>query len=108
MGVRRSRYYFVNREMAGYGEANKVDIGHSPGMSVVAITIGSFIIVPPFVSVFHTGTRMRLTRRVAGSPGGSGDLFLLLSIIPIVAIFAPVYLQSELNGAWERLPAAPL
>lgn len=100
-------YYFVNREMADYGEANKVDIGHSPGMSVVAITIGGFIIVPPFVSVFHTGTRMRITRRVAGRPGGSAGLFFVLSIIPIANFFAPVYLQSQLNGAWERLPAAP-
>jgi hypothetical protein len=100
-------YYFVNREMADYGEANKIDIGHSPGMSVVAITIGAVIIVPPFVSIFHTGTRMRITRRVAGRPGGSAGLFFLLSIIPIVNIFAGTYLQSQLNGAWERLPAAP-
>jgi hypothetical protein len=99
-------YYFVNREMADYGEANKIDIGHSPGMSVVAITIGSFIIVPPLVSIFHTGTRMRITRRVAGRPGGSAGIFFLLSIVPIVNIFAPTYLQSELNGAWEQLPAA--
>ena len=100
-------YYFVNREMADYGEANEIDIGHSPGMSVVAITIGSLIIVPPFVSIFHTGTRMRITRRVAGRPGGSAGIFFLLSIIPIVNFFSPTYLQSELNGAWERLPAAP-
>ncbi len=100
-------YYLVNREMAEYGEANKIDIGHSPGMSVVAITIGSLILVPPFVSIFHTGTRMRITRRVAGGPGGSAGLFFLLSIIPIVSIFSPTYLQSELNGAWKRLPAAP-
>jgi hypothetical protein len=99
-------YYFVNREMADYGEANGIDIGHSPGMSVVAITIGAFIIVPPFVSIFHTGTRMRITRRVAGRPGGSAGLYFLLSIIPIVNIFASTYLQSQLNGAWERLPAA--
>jgi hypothetical protein len=99
-------YYFVNREMADYGEANKTDIGASPGMSVVAITIGGLIIVPPFVSVFHTGKRMRLSRRVAGIPGGSAGLFFLLSIIPIVSFFAPVYLQSELNGAWRTLPAA--
>ena len=100
-------YYFVNREMADYGEANKIDLGHSPGMSVVAITIGGLIFVPPFVSFFHTGTRMRITRRVAGRPGGSAGIFFLLSIIPIANIFSPTYLQSELNGAWERLPAAP-
>ena len=99
-------YYFVNREMADYGEANNTDIGHSPGMSVVAITLGAFIIVPPFVSIFRTGRRMEITRRVAGRPGGSAGLFFLLTLIPLVNLFAPTYLQSELNAAWERLPAA--
>jgi len=97
-------YYFVNREMAEYGEANKVDIGHSPGMSVAAVTIGWVIIIPPYVSLFHTGQRMRVTRRVAGRPGGSPFLFFLLSIF--FAFLGQAYLQSELNGAWERLPAA--
>lgn len=97
-------YYFINREMSDFGEAHKTDIGMSPGMSVVAITIGSFIIVPPFVSLFRTGKRMRLSRRVAEISGGSGGLFFLLSIIPIVSLFAPVYLQSELNAVWRTLP----
>ena len=99
-------YYFVNREMADYGRAHKTDIGMSPGMSLVAITIGWFVIVPPFVSIFHTGQRMRLSQRVAGTPGGSPGLFFLLSIIPIANFFAPAYLQSELNQVWRTLPAS--
>lgn len=99
-------YYFVNREMANYGEAHQTDIGMSPGMSLVAITIGGFIIVPPFVSIFRTGKRMGLSRRVAGIPGGSPGLFFLLSIIPIVSFIAPAYLQAELNKIWRTLPDA--
>jgi hypothetical protein len=99
-------YYFINREMSDYGQAHNTDIGMSPGMSVVAITIGSIIIVPPFVSLFRTGKRMRLSRSVAGISGGSGGLFFVLSIIPFVSLFAPVYMQSELNGVWRTLPPA--
>ncbi len=94
-------YYFVNREMADWGEENKTDIGQSPGMSVVAITIGGLIIVPPFVSLWHTGKRMELSQSVANAQTGSGVLFFVLSIIPIASLFAPVYLQAELNKVWE-------
>jgi heme/copper-type cytochrome/quinol oxidase subunit 2 len=100
-------YYFVNREMADYGEAHSTDIGQSPGVSVVAITIGALIIVPPFVSVFRTGKRMELAQQVAGKDGGSAILFLVLHIIPIAAIFAPAYLQFQLNSVWEAQQAAP-
>jgi hypothetical protein len=101
-------YYFINREMSDYGEAHNTDIGMSPGMSVVAITIGGFIIIPPFVSIFRTGKRMRLTRRVAEISGGSAGLYFLLSIIPIVNLFSSVYMQSELNAVWRTLPASPV
>jgi hypothetical protein len=95
-------YFFVNREMSDWGERHKTDIGLSPGTSLVAITIGSIIIVPPYVSIFHTGKRMQLAQRVGGVHGGSGLTFFFLSIIPIANLFAPVYLQSELNKVWER------
>ena len=36
-------YFKINREMADWGEQNKVDIGTSPGMSVIAITLGAFL-----------------------------------------------------------------
>jgi hypothetical protein len=95
-------YFFVNREMSDWGERHKTDIGLSPGTSLVAITIGSIIIVPPYVSIFHTGKRMQLAQRVGGVHGGSGLTFFFLSIIPIANLFAPVYLQTELNKVWER------
>jgi hypothetical protein len=98
-------YYFVNREMCDWGEERKTDIGLSPGVSVVAITLGGFIIVPPFVSLFRTGKRMQLSQRVADVHGGSGLLFFFLSIIPVASILAPAYLQTELNKVWETRQA---
>jgi hypothetical protein len=99
-------YYFVNREMSDWGEEHQTDIGQSPGTSVAAITIGGLVIIPPFVSIFRTGQRMQLAQRVGGVHGGSAPLFFFLSIIPIVSLLAPAYLQSELNKVWESQRAA--
>ena len=100
-------YYKINREMSDWGEQNKVDIGLSPGMSVLAVTIGAFLIIPPFVSIWGTGKRMQLAQRCAGVHGGSGLLWFILHMIPVVSLLAPVYLQYQLNKVWETRPRAP-
>jgi hypothetical protein len=46
---------------------------------------------------------MQGTQRTAGVSGGSGPLFFVLNIIPIVNLFAPVYMQTELNKAWRTI-----
>ena len=94
-------YYKINREMSDWGAQNNVDIGTSPGLSLIAVTIGGFLIIPPFVSIWHTGKRMQLTQQAANVGGGSGLMWFVLHLIPIVNLFAPVYLQQELNKAWE-------
>lgn len=96
-------YYFINREMSELGAANGVDLGDSPGMSVIAITIGSLVIVPPFVSIWKTGRRMEGAQRTVGVSGGSGPLFFVLHVIPIISLFAPVYMQFQLNDVWRAL-----
>lgn len=100
-------YYFINREMRDVGSAYGVDLGESPGVSVLAVTLGALIIVPPFVSIWRTGRRMEGTQRAVGSAGGSGPLFFVLHIIPILDLFAPVYMQMELNKAWRALADRP-
>jgi hypothetical protein len=96
-------WYFINREMRDVGNANNVDLGESPGISVLAITLGALVIIPPFVSIWRTGRRMEGTQRTTGVSGGSGPLFFVLHIIPIVSLFAPVYMQTELNRAWRAI-----
>ena len=97
-------YYKINREMSNWGVQNDTDIGTSPGMSVIAVTIGSLLIIPPFVSIWGTGKRMERSQHAAGVHGGSGPLWFVLHLIPVASLFAPVYMQYQLNQVWETQP----
>jgi hypothetical protein len=48
---------------------------------------------------------MEGAQRTAGVSGGSGPLFFVLHIIPLVNLFAPVYMQTELNKSWRAIAA---
>jgi hypothetical protein len=92
-------YHRVNKQ------AKQIDpsIDVSPGMAVVAITFGAFLIVPPFVSIVKTGSRIAQAQRAAGvSADCSGGLGLLLSF---VLSLTPFYYQSQLNRAIEAVNA---
>jgi hypothetical protein len=104
-------WYFVNREMRDVGQSQGVDLGTSPATSTLAFTLGIFIIIPFLWTVWTTGQRMERTQRALGIPNpGSGGLFFVLHLIPIISLFAPVYLQKELDRAWQAgmlTPGAP-
>jgi hypothetical protein len=68
--------------------------GWSPGMSVLAVTLGSFIIVPPFVSVWGTWSRVRQGTRSHDMAAGKQFLFCYVPLINIAYIGI---LQSQLN-----------
>jgi hypothetical protein len=90
-------YYFVNKELAEIGKAHNTDeCGTSPGTSVLAITLGIFIIVPPFVSIYNTTKRLAAAERLTGTPQGMepGLLFILWIFLSPVAQYI---LQSNLN-----------
>jgi hypothetical protein len=102
-------YYFVNREMKDFGQAHGTEeCGTSPGTSVLAITLGVFIIVPPFVSIYKSFKRMNAASRIAGAGDGfDAGLGILISIfISPIAIYI---FQMNLNKVWEaqNAPAAP-
>ena len=105
-------YYFVNREMKDLGEARGTDeCGDSPGTSVVAITLGAFIIVPPFVSHYNAFKRMNAASRLTGAGEGfdAGLGLLLWVFISPVAVYL---FQMNLNKVWEAqrgaVAAAPV
>jgi uncharacterized membrane protein YjgN (DUF898 family) len=101
-------WYFINREMADLGRAKGVpELGDSPGLSVVAITLGALIIIPPFVSYWRTCKRVETAQnRVLGSNNFSPLLAFLLIFIPLLGFVSTYLIQSNLNQVWER-SAAP-
>jgi len=99
-------YYFVNRELKDFGKAHGTDeCGTSPGTSLLAITLGAFIIVPPFISIYRSFKRMNEASRLAGSGDGfdAGLGILLWIFISPIALY--LY-QQNLNKVWETQTGA--
>lgn len=94
-------YYLINNDAKKLAN-NK---SWSPALSIVAVTIGAIVIVPVFVSVWRTWSRVREATQADGM--GAGTQFVLC-FIPIINIAYSGYLQSKLNGAIEATstPAA--
>jgi uncharacterized protein involved in cysteine biosynthesis len=100
-------WYFINREMADYGQANGVpELGDNPILSVLAITIGALIIVPPFVSFWRTLRRIETAQnRQLGSNNIGVVLLFVLIFIPLVNLVVHPVMQSNLNQVWESARA---
>ncbi|WP_051338445.1 DUF4234 domain-containing protein [Streptomyces flavidovirens] len=88
-------YYKVNKQVKAIDPTIEV----KPGMAVVAVTLGSLLIIPPFVSIVKTGSRIAQAQRAAGvtSDYCSGIVGLLLAF---VLGLTPLYYQSKLNTVW--------
>ncbi len=102
-------YYKTNKELAEIGRAhNTEELGTSPGMSVVAVTVGALIIVPPFVSYWNWWHRQEKAAQLLGrpedafSPVGGFFITLLLWIVG-----APIF-QSVQNKIIEAQAQVPL
>ena len=95
-------WYFINREMKDLGQARGVDIGDSPGKSVLAVTLGALIIIPALVSEWTTSGRIQRSQEAVGlERTASGPvIFILLLLISPVGLW---YAQSELNKAWRQI-----
>ena len=90
-------YYKINREARDFDP--KIEV--KPGLSVLAVTLGVFIIVPPFVSTYQTGLRIARMQEDAGlTPTCQGWIGLVLMF---VASLQSLYYQSELNKIWAHL-----
>jgi hypothetical protein len=90
-------YYYANKELAEIGKAhNSNECGDAPGTSVLAITLGAFVIVPAFISAYNFCKRLQAAERLTGAPQGMepGLLFVLYVFISPVAAYIA---QSNLN-----------
>jgi drug/metabolite transporter (DMT)-like permease len=101
-------YYFTQKELAEMGRSrNNPELGDSPGTSVLAVTLGALIIVPPFVSIYHAGQRQRAAQRLVGAQEGMEPGLLLLIWIFIAPIAWYIY-QSDQNKVLQaQAGAAP-
>jgi len=100
-------WYQVNREMRDLGRAHqRHDLGESPGTSLLAVTLGALIIVPPFVSLWKGCERVQRAQEVAGIPerdrlnGWIAGLLVATGFALILIPIVMAYVQSELNKVW--------
>ncbi len=101
-------YYFVNKEMAAVGRArNSNELGDSPGTSVLAVTLGVVLIVPPFVSLYNAWKRLNSGERLTGLTGLEAALGFLLAIF--ISPVAQYIFQSNWNKVLDaQTDSAPV
>jgi hypothetical protein len=85
-------YYLLNKDAKTLAN-NKA---WSPGLSVVAVTIGAILVIPAIVSHWRTWSRVR---EATNADGLSAGLQFCFVFIPIVNLAYSGYLQSKLNQA---------
>lgn len=97
-------YYKISKELRSALNDETI----SPMRSLMAMTFGWLIIVPPFLALWNTAKHVRELERKMGV---SQTLEPALTIV-ILLVFAPAnttYVQAHLNGAWDAAtsPAVP-
>jgi hypothetical protein len=91
-------YYKVNRELR-----DAAGINVSPGIALLAVSLGWLILVPPFVSWYRTFQRIAEAQRKEGL-GNEANPILGFILYVIAVFFLPVeviYAQDELNKLWR-------
>lgn len=88
-------YYKVNKEARSYLRDESI----KPGIALLALIPGALLIVPVFISYYHTGERIQRMQEKAGvSNTISPALFLLASFVAAVHL---IYGQEGLNKVWR-------
>lgn len=102
-------YYKTNKELAEIGRAKNTDeCGTAPGTSVLAVTLGAFVIVPAVLSVYNFCKRVSAAERLTGAPQGmeAGLLFVLfLFISPVGLYLAQSSMNKVLTAQGDTVPA---
>lgn len=96
-------WYKINNEARRFLDDPTIN----PGLSVVAVTLGALVIVPPLVSAYGTTARIaRMQERAGIPPGARANPWIAVLLHFVVGAHA-LYMQMELNRIWDgyRQPA---
>jgi hypothetical protein len=92
-------YYKINDEARRYLRDDAI----RPGVALLAIILGWLIIVPPFVSVYHTGQRIQRMQDNARVTQKTEPVLGLIAFL-VYSLHVPLY-QSGLNRVWDAYSA---
>jgi hypothetical protein len=94
-------YFKINDEARRYLRDDTI----RPGISLLAVTLGILILVPPFVSVYRTGQRIvRMQENAQVQQHTEPVLGVVLAFL--YSLHIPYY-QSGLNRVWDAYRGAP-
>lgn len=89
-------YYRTNDDARRYLRDDTI----RPGIALLAVTLGALLIVPVFISLYHTGERVQRMEEKAGvAIPISPALNLILCIV--VGFIGYAYTQEHLNRVWD-------
>jgi Domain of unknown function (DUF4234) len=88
-------YYKINNEL----RRSENDQTISPGRSVLAMTLGWALILPPFIAMYNTAKHVRAMEARLGVQQGVEPSFTILFLVAF-AFGNGMYLQEHLNRAW--------
>lgn len=92
-------YYKINDEARRYLRDEAI----RPGVALAAILIGWILILPPYISIYRTGDRIRRMQENAGV-GQQIEPVLGLIAAFFLSLHVPYY-QSGLNRVWDAYGA---
>ena len=100
-------YYKINDEIRRFQKDESV----RPGMALLAITLGWFIIVPPFISVYNTSLHIAAMEQRAGVVQQISPALNVILLV-VISVGVGIYSQEHLNRVWDASrsalpPAAP-
>jgi hypothetical protein len=91
-------WYKINNELKNFG------VNNDPLVATLAVTLGAFVIVPPFVSAFKTADRILTAQDMVNASERIVPVLALVLVL-FVSAFASPYYQSQLNKVWDALVA---
>src|SRR3712207_5024308 len=80
--------YVTAKDLSEYGKAKGRDLGQSPGMTLLAVTLGALVIVPAIVAIYRQAKRIQQAQQLAGVQSMNGWLALVLYLVLFPVFYA--------------------